>query len=351
MPQPQKSTKKAARSRNGGGGEIELSANKPSDDFLLTRIPPDFDVAPIGSCDGHALFGAERRGLFHFVSYQSGTGLSQYHVPHFRIADAISAAAESSEEALNFPLAEGLELLARRGEPFGLLNGEICFLLNGASGAVLARRMTEAAQLLKSARKRVIRENDMYVVARAITQAGNPVSSRARLLMDGIAFERSLLRRLSAKSFGLYSAFCTHRDFRCALGKKSCLKEMLKVHFDYYAAEPAAEDFVKLVLAVQDDFIGCRIWQPGAHLPMAEAVSALASALSKLDESQRTQMVLLNGMHGGSVFLHLGVLLRMISFADYADFLTAPYQPDSEEEQWIRSSTCYTELFGEASRV
>jgi hypothetical protein len=211
--------------------------------------------------------------------------------------------------------------------------------------------MIRATEILNRSRKRVVREDGLYVVADAKTQGGNPVASKSRLLMDGIAFERSLLRRLSAKQFGLYSAFCTHRDFPCAVDKKSCLKEMLEAHFEFYETHPPSEDFLEVVLTVQDSFVGCRIWEPGAHMPIEQAIGVLAAALSKLDAVQRTQMVLLNGMHGGSVFLQLAVLAGMVTCEDYTQFRTASYQPNSEDEQWIRNTASYIQLFGDLGRT
>jgi hypothetical protein len=314
-------------------------------------IPNDFDVIRIGSYEALTLFGAERKGLFHFVCHKAGSGLWQYHVPHFRIADAISAAAERTEETLQYPLADGLSLLTQKSGPLGLLTGGVCFLLNGSVGSPMADRMVRSAETLNTARKRVVFEDGHYVLAGAKTRGGHPVSSRSSLLMDGIGFERSLLRRLSAKQFGLYSAFCTHRDFPCALDKKSCLKEMLETDFEFYEASPPSGDVLRVVMTVQDSFVGCRIWEPGPHMPIKQAVGALAAALSKLDPVQRTQMVLLNGMHGGSIFLHLAVLTGIVTFEDYTQFRTAPYQPDSEDEQWIRSTASYIQLFGDLGRA
>jgi hypothetical protein len=168
--------------------------------------------------------------------------------------------------------------------------------------------------------------------------------------MDGIAFERSLLRRLSAKQFGLYSAFCTHRDFPCALAQKSCLKEMVEAHFEQFDARAHSEDFLQMIMAVQEALFPYRIWGKDEKVPVDSAIEALAVVVSKLGRVQRTQWVLLNGMHGGSLFLQLAVISDVIAWEDYRRFQTQNYQPDSPEEQSIRSSASYIELFGELGR-
>ena len=325
-------------------------ANEPAEDLLLTMIPTDFDVVQIGSYGTVTLFGAERKDLFHFVCYEAGSGLRQYHIPHFRIAYAISAAGGRTEETLQYPLADGLSLLTQKSGPLGLLTGEVCFLLNGSAGSSIGDRMIRAAEILNTARKRVVCENGHYVVAGAQTQGGKPVSSKSSRLMDGIAFERSLLRRLSAKQFGLYSAFCTHRDFPCALAQKSCLKEMVEAHFEQFDARAHSEDFLQMIMAVQEALFPYRIWGKDEKVPVDSAIEALAVVVSKLGRVQRTQWVLLNGMHGGSLFLQLAVISDLIAWEDYRRFQTQNYQPDSPEEQSIRSSASYIELFGELGR-
>ena len=165
-----------------------------SENLILEMIPTDFDVVRIGSHKDVTLFGAERKDLFHLVCHEEGSGLSQYHIPHFRIADAIIAAGDRTEEASQFRLADGLSLLTQKSGPLGLLTGEVCFLLNGSTGTALTDRMNRAAEILKAARKRVTCKDGLYTVADAKTQGGNPVSSESRLLMDGIAFERSAAR-------------------------------------------------------------------------------------------------------------------------------------------------------------
>jgi hypothetical protein len=323
-----------------------------SENLILEMIPTDFDVVRIGSHENVTLFGAERKDLFHFVCHEEGSGLSQYHIPHYRIAHTISGAGERPEETLVHPLTDGLSLLTQRNGPPGLIAGEVCFLLNGSRGGPLAARMLGIGEMLHSARKRVVSENGVYTVADAKTHHGNSVSSESRDLMEGIAFERRLLRRLSAtKTFGIYSAFCTHRDFPCLVERKSCLREMVEIHFRHFATIPPSEGFLQMIMKVQDTLFPYRIWSPDRKVPVDSAIEALTVVVAKLDPVQRTQWALLHGMHGGSLFLPLAVLSGVVTWEDYLQFQTQSYQPDSQEAQSIRTTTSYIELFGDLGRA
>ncbi|HYW48608.1 MAG TPA: hypothetical protein VE959_37435, partial [Bryobacteraceae bacterium] len=83
MTQSKKAAKRPARSRRDAGEEPNRCLPKPSDEFLLSMIPNDFNVVQIDSDEDVTLFGAERKSLFHFVRYEAGCGVSQYHVPHY----------------------------------------------------------------------------------------------------------------------------------------------------------------------------------------------------------------------------------------------------------------------------
>jgi hypothetical protein len=322
-----------------------------SENLIWERIPADFDVLRIGSYENVALFGAERKDLFHFVLCDTGSGLQQFHIPQYRIANAISLAAGNPEESL-YPLSDGISLVNQRNGPLGVLTGGVCFLLNGSNGEPLGARMLRTGGILDRARKRVVSKSGVYTLDGANTHGGNPVSSKSRGLIEGIAFERALLRRLSATStFGVYSAFCTHRDFPCPLERKSCLKEMVVSHFGFYDAHAPSEDFLQMALTVQDSLFPYRIWDADSKVPVDRAIEALAVVVSKLDPVQRTQWVLLNGMHAGSLFLQLATLTGVITHEDYRRFQTQYYQPDSQEEQWLRSTSSYIELFGDLGRA
>jgi len=322
-----------------------------SENLIWERIPADFDVLRIGSYENVALFGAERKDLFHFVLCDTGSGLQQFHIPQYRIANAISLAAGNPEESL-YPLSDGISLVNQRNGPLGVLTGGVCFLLNGSNGEPLGARMLRTGGILDRARKRVVSKSGVYTLDGANTHGGNPVSSKSRGLIEGIAFERALLRRLSATStFGVYSAFCTHRDFPCPLERKSCLKEMVVSHFGFYDAHAPSEDFLQMALTVQDSLFPYRIWDADSKVPVDRAIEALAVVVSKLDPVQRTQWVLLNGMHAGSLFLQLATLTGVITHEVYRRFQTQYYQPDSQEEQWLRSTSSYIELFGDLGRA
>jgi hypothetical protein len=125
---------------------------------------------------------------------------------------------------------------------------------------------------------------------------------------------------------------------------------MVEAHFEQFYAGAHSEDFLQMIMAVQEALFPYRIWGKDEKVPVDSAIEALAVVVSKLGRVQRTQWVLLNGMHGGSLFLQLAVISDFIAWEDYRRFQTQNYQPDSPEEQSIRSSASYIELFGELGR-
>jgi len=72
-----------------------------------------------------------------------------------------------------------------------------------------------------------------------------------------------------------------------------------------------------MIMTVQDKLFPYRIWGKDSKVSVDSAIEALAAVVSKLRRVQRTQWVLLNGMHGGSLFLQLAVISGVITWEDY----------------------------------
>jgi hypothetical protein len=101
-----------------------------------------------------------------------------------------------------------------------------------------------------------------------------------------------------------------------------------------------------MLARVQQHLLGHEIWRNGLLVPAAQARFDLALAMSSLTRSQRTQFILMNGMHGAPVFLCLAVIHGFCTFEEYTDVISAPYQADSLEEQEVRKAVSYMALFG-----
>lgn len=67
--------------------------------------------------------------------------------------------------------------------------------------------------LLNAARSQVVETQSGLAYSGIRTAAGHEIHHQSRRLVEAIAFERETLSELEAGNFGIYSAFCTYRDF------------------------------------------------------------------------------------------------------------------------------------------
>lgn len=324
---------------------------KQAEEMMLLIIPMDFDVRLVGSVGAVTIFAEERQDYFHLVLRDGATSrLWQYHVPHFRVAAAVttaSAAAQAKSQNADSPISEQLLMRAQPDGVLGIVFDGDCVLLNAADNQWLAASFQRAADLLETSGKRVLLKDGAYRLSRTSTTTALPVAWPGRKLVEAISFERALLRKLSAtRTFGIYSALCTHLDFPCAVRMLSTQQDLVSLQFQYFDPDRQSDDFIEMAQSVQRALFAEPIWGRGIRMSQKKAVTVLAAAVSTFDPVQGTQFVLMNGMHGGSMFLPLGVLAGVISFQQYMEFQTAAFQPDSADEQWLRRSTAYIELFG-----
>jgi hypothetical protein len=326
-------------------------------DFMMQAIASDFKVEQVAQDKNWILFAAERKDFFHFVEWDTTDtmegevvflderpSLTQHHLPHLAIARAI----ERTKSKYEVPIQGRISIMPQNaGEMFLVIRGRAVLVSSLAGG--LGDRLEKVSSILVAARKKVVFEDGRYGIPSATTHGGNPLSSVSKNLIEGIAFEKALRRRLNARDFGLYSAFCTHMDLPCPLNKNSCLKEFLAAHFDCYGGDFPDNGFFEVAREVQNRLFPYPIWGPSIAADSRRAIDALQTAVAKLDPVQATQVVLLNGMHGADIFLALAAVTGIITFEQYRDFQTDDFAPDSEDEQFIRISASFIELFGDVA--
>jgi hypothetical protein len=313
-------------------------------DFMKQAIATDFEVEQVAEDEDWILFAAGRTDFFHLVEYGAAKNrIIQHHIPHLALAVALEKAMGGSlaraQGDVSIASVDGELLLAIRNDavPFTVLQGG------------LAQKLRKLPSMLDTARKKAVREGDRYSLPRAKTFSGNPVASESGDLIAGIALEKALRRRLNASHFGLYSAFCTHADFPRALHRASCIEEIIENHAEAYGNNFPDDGRLEIAKQVQDRLFPFPIWAPGIPWDAGRAKKGLQAAVSKLDAVQATQAELLNGMHGGDIFLALAAVTGIVTFEQYKEFQTDGLQPDSEREQFLRISTSFIELFGETA--
>lgn len=231
----------------------------------------------------------------------------------------------------------------------GVGRGPLCLVVGDLAAALpqkLSRTVRADVRLLGKARAAVRTEGGEYVVPSLRTEAGHEVRHRSRRLVEAIAFEKEALPSIDAGNFGVFSAYCTQRDFGPARDWPAILPELIAILGEQDPADvpPHVHEALK---AAQLRLLGRSIWGHGIELPSAEAERILAAALPSLTIEQQAQLVLMNGMHErANVLLALAVIAGELEVEDYLHQAGRGMQPDSPEEQELRTTMAYIMWYG-----
>ena len=347
----------------------------PTDDFMISMTKIDFDVDLISTCGESALFAAFRKGgaervssangpwkthvmgVWHFVAV-TGQGSNlfqtrQWHIPRYVMAREMAQRKKVFEQ---FGDRSGSPIIGEIGGlPTRMSNPEklevhlgdgLIFLIDPE----FTRKLQADIPLLEKASGKVRERAGEFFIPRLKTAAGHPVQSSSRELLEAIAFEKLTRPRMSAGNFGIYSAFCTYRDFDMSIqAPDSMIRGSLEGQFEYNPEEIPAE-IHELFLSSQHRLLAQPIWGRGIDMQIDDAVPILAEGMAKLTRAQRVQFILMNGMHSAGLFLPLATLLGLCDFDEYAHSMCKAWQPDSPEEQERRKETAYIKLFGDILR-
>jgi hypothetical protein len=314
---------------------------------MLEMIPRDFDVALVYQADEESLFAARRPDVWHFVlattkmvapNYQS-IDIGQFHWPRYSVARALASSGKTEIPGL-------VQRLGIR-----VINDSLSVTLRGRDYRLpeeLLADMRRDAPILEKAVSKVKTSAAGFEVVGAVTSRDHPVVTEQRSLADAIAFERETRKALEPSNFGVYSAFCTWRDFLLDNPEKKndiatgMAEEMMTWNPDAIGDEAYWES----VLEIQERLWGAKIWGPEIDAQENVLFDAFFRAFERLTSIQFAQFVLMNGMHQGGPFHALATLFGLIDFDGYKYWRTREFQPDSTEEQEIRTDSSFIELLG-----
>jgi hypothetical protein len=343
----------------------------PSDDFLISMTKADFNVDLISNYDESALFGALRKGgserlstsngpwqthvmgVWHFVAVTGQGNLfqtRQWHIPRYEMAREMAQRKKVFDQ---FGDRSGSPIIGkigglptRMGSPEKLevhLEDGLIFSIHPE----FTCQLQSDIPLLEKAREKVCERDGEFYIPRLNTAAGHAVQSPSRSLVEAIAFEKATRPRMTAGNFGIYSAFCTYRDFDMSIeAPDSMIRGILAAQFEYEPEEIPAE-IHELFLTTQHRLLSQPVWGRGIEMEIDEAAPILAEGMASLTRTQRVQFILMNGMHSAGLFLPLATLLGLCDFDEYAHRMCQAWQPDSPEEQDRRKETAYIRLYGE----
>jgi hypothetical protein len=327
-------------------------------DTMIAEIPDDFGVELIGRDSTTALFGALRTkhcqlDVWHFVSITvSGREIwdRQWHVPRFQMASEMKQMSEvlaQSGGGMARPIhaeTAGLHLLMADSRTLSVRipkHGDVAI-----DPAFTARMMADVPLLGKAAGK-VRMVDGRCIIPGLMTPACYEVESSAQPIIEAIAFEKTVRRRMTAANFGIYSAFSTYRDFSSATHRPD---EDVRGLLNYQLTRDpsdAPEELLELLAEFQKQFFPRPIWGPGISVSADEAAAVLSQVNSRLTPAQWTQLTLMIGMHESELFLTLATILGTCSFSTYAWHACREFAAHSPDEQDRRTETAYIRLFGE----
>jgi len=347
----------------GGGGGGEGVGREPrsgglqtmTDDFMPAMIESDFDVQVLGRQGGAALFGAQRTDVWHFVHWAASDGknlIKQVHIPRYVMASAVEGLSGGQKNtSLRSPAQDGPWValwndigLSRRSEE----RVDISWMMTDEGlPALFCKALLADLKLLGKARGTVKEQGNEFVLPGHTTHLGNPIAARHRGLVEAIAFEYESRGVLDAEQFALYSAFCTMRDFPAATDiAVDTVAELFEIHCQHYAAVAIPEDVLQAVMEMQRATFATPIWGPTVNKKVNDIVGILSAGIRKLSAAQQAQVSLLSGMYNVGVLVVLATILGFMSFERYVELRAEGLQPDSGEEQELRTHMAYIELLG-----
>lgn len=303
---------------------------------MMPMITRDFDVVSVYISAESALYVAQREKVWHFVRHTEQSGrliIDQFHFPRYEVAkELLRLGAELKRNC-----SDAIDELSRKR--FG------DSILHGAEFPDEAhKKLKRDVEFLVAAQSRVGVENGEFIVPNVVTHAGHAVKHECQEFMEAIQFEREINGELDPRNFGVYSAYCTYRDFILGKGSPPERAEGLVDGQLEYAPEEINEQYVDLAEQIQEACLGRVFWGRDVEVNRDEFVANVHATLNHFSELQQTQFVLASGMQNDGLFLPLGLASRILPFEGYVHFQALSFQPDSEEEQALRTDASFIDL-------
>lgn len=202
--------------------------------------------------------------------------------------------------------------------------------------------------LLQKAGEQVRKINDHFSLPDERTFSGNLVDYPSQDLIQAIAFEKLQRGYLNAREFGIFSAYCTWRDFISGNPDKvaEIADGMANDLTNWDANEIGNEQYWESVFSIQDRLFEERIWGPGVDTDYDTVYSYMHVVLSKLSSIGFAQFNLLCGMQSGGPFHPLALLMGQMGLDEFNYWRCLGFQDDSPEEQDIRTQNAFIHMLG-----
>lgn len=339
---------------------------------MIDVIASNFQVKKLATHKDAFLLGALRRGGTEVVSAEKGLWVTnvagvwhvmfcfedegnyrigQWHLPRYLVATALDelhrAVAAHPSRAFRpvvYDVKSGLAFAMFKNDRVGfIVEGIVPF---GTVNRRFIADMEKERDVLAEARSLVRTRKGTFSLAGMETPGGHPVSHTSEALVEAIAFETLTIKNLEAGNFGVFSAFCTLRDF-CS-GEEMPDERVAALVEEQLADSPSRylPEVLESLEQTQARLVDTPFWNTKRKVSAARARTGLAAALRTLTPEQRAQLSLMNGMHGAAPLLAVATAVGDVSFEDYTQLVCAGMESDSPEEQDRRKEAAYIALFG-----
>ena len=292
----------------------------------------NFDVQPIAVSKNRSIFCKRRPKVWQFVEnrdYGKYWSVDQWHLTRYEVARACSVAQNKQ-----LPFESVIDSLFMERFGFHFLSGEVL--------PDFARiELGSDVEKLKKSQSHVEKISSDYCLPEETTPNGNSVSYSTKEFLEAIAFEKLIHGKLDAMNFGFFSAFCTFRDFFFEKNWPYDLTERLVDGQLKYDPDDLSEEYMNISEQIQSVCLENIFWGRGIIGDRESFINAVQERMSFCTPIQQTQFALSNGIQTDSLILPLGLACGVLPIESYTQSLTLGLQPDSIEEQEVRTDAAF----------
>lgn len=317
----------------------------------MDHITHDFGLDKLSDHGQHKIYGGLRGDIWHFIHLRDEGQVShmmQRHVPRFIMARAVDSIAGK------IPPDDKSVVMTHDSRRAGIClmpDGKIAMVVGQSMHAIpdaVGKSFGQDVEMLHESWKDVVNAGGQFSLPGAQTFSGNPVSYPTPGMIHAIALEKRQRGYLDAREFGIYSAYCTWRDFIDGKPEKvdQIASGMAEDLSNWNANDIGNKQYWESVLGIQDQLFSERIWGPDIDTDYDTVYASMHAILSRLSSIGFAQFNLFCGMQPGGPFHPLALLAGMMELDEFNYWRCLGYQDDSEEEQDIRTQNAFIALLG-----
>lgn len=314
-------------------------------------ITHDFGLDKYAEYGQQRVYGRLKEDVWHFIQIRDEGQVShmiQRHVPRYLMArafDSLSGKIPPNGDSVV------MTVDSKRAGIALMPDGRIAIVTGQSMQPIpeaVGRSFGQDVGLLKKAGEEVRKINDHFSLPNELTFSGNPVNHLSKDLIEAIAFEKLQRGYLNAREFGIYSAYCTWRDF---ISENPDMVDEISSGMandltNWNAEEIGNENYWSSVFSIQDRLFPQRIWGPGVITDYDTVYTRMYDILSKLSSIGFAQFNLFCGMQSGGPFHPLALLTGEMGLDEFNYWRSLEFQADSPEEQDIRVENAFIQLLG-----